>query len=150
MDPSSSRIQDLSNVALLHLFRHCAHLQHQGRSPRGRTRILTTLLESGPITQRALANLVERTPATLSQQLEPLEKASLVERTPVPEDRRTVTVRLTPAGEEAAREAQADRERVANELFGGLSSEDRHELARLLTMLESQWRQRSQGEGDVR
>ena len=134
-----------SNLDLLHQFRHCAHLQHQGRAPRGRTRILTTLLANGPMTQRALADCLERTPATLSQQLEPLEKALLVERSPHPEDRRTVVVGLTPAGTQAAQEARREQQRVADELFGGLNDADRCELARLLEILATQWRGREEG-----
>lgn len=128
------------NLSLLRQFRRCAHLQHHASSSGGRNRILATLYERGPMTQRALAERIERTPATLSQQLEPLEAADLVVREPLPEDRRTVTVRLTPAGEQAALEALASRQRTADELFGALDERDRIDLARVLGLLETRWR----------
>lgn len=130
---------DDSNLALLSLFRRCSHLQHREPGPRGRTRLLAVLLACGPITQRALADRLERTPATLSQQLEPLERQGLVERAPLAADRRTVEVRLTEAGATAAQEALAERAQLADELFGGLSAADRQELFRLLTLLGEQW-----------
>lgn len=141
---------DDSNLALLSLFRRCAHLQHREAGPRGRTRILAMLLACGPITQRALADRLERTPATLSQQLEPLERLGLVERAPLATDRRTVEVRLTEAGVAAAQEALAERAQLADELFGGLSTVDRRELFRLLTLLGEQWCSGYQPEGGAR
>lgn len=141
---------DDSNLALLSLFRRCAHLQHREPGPRGRTRILAMLLACGPITQRALADRLERTPATLSQQLEPLERLGLVERAPLATDRRTVEVRLTEAGVAAAQEALAERAQLADELFGELSAADRRELFRLLTLLGERWSSGYQPEEGVR
>ncbi len=96
-----------STLALLQQFRRCAHLQRHTSPHNGGTRILVKLLANGPVTQRALADLLERTPATLSQQLEPLEQRGLVGRAPLETDRRTMVVRLTEAGVAAAHEAQA-------------------------------------------
>lgn len=141
-DRADEQTGDLSNLALLRQFRRCAHLQHHASSSGGRNRILATLHERGPMTQRALAERIERTPATLSQQLEPLEAAGLVVREPLPEDRRTVTVRLTASGEQAALEVLASRQRTANELFGALDDCDRADLARVLGRLEERWRAR--------
>lgn len=130
------------NLSLLRQFRRCSRLQRHASSSDGRSRILATLYERGPMTQRALAERIERTAATLSQQLEPLEDAGLVAREPLPEDRRTVTVRLTPAGEQVAREVLVSRQRAADELFGALDERDRVDLARVLGLLEKRWRAR--------
>ncbi len=132
-----------STLALLQQFRRCAHLQRHTSPHNGGTRILVKLLANGPVTQRALADLLERTPATLSQQLEPLEQRGLVGRAPLETDRRTMVVRLTEAGVAAAHEAQARRQQVADELFGRLDPQDRRDLLRILACLEDSWRSRA-------
>ena len=61
-----------------------------------------------------------------------LEEEGLIERRAVREDRRAVTLRLTPGGRrEFARQSAAHEEWVA-ELLGGLSATDRAALLRLL------------------
>jgi DNA-binding MarR family transcriptional regulator len=61
-----------------------------------------------------------------------LEEEGLIERRAVQEDRRAVTLRLTPQGRrEFARQSAAHEEWVA-ELLGGLSTTDRASLLRLL------------------
>ena len=61
-----------------------------------------------------------------------LEEEGLIERRAVREDRRAVTLRLTPQGRrEFARQSAAHEEWVA-ELLGGLSATDRAALLRLL------------------
>lgn len=137
-EPASEPVP--TNLDLLRQFRRCAHLQRQVSAPKGGDRILIKLLTCGSVTQHALADLLERTPATLSQQLEPLEAAGLVERAPSPTDRRTVDVRLTPAGTAAAQHAVEERRRTADVLFGPLGDVDRRDLARILAALESSWR----------
>lgn len=81
-DPTAPAAEDPTTLPLLQQFRRCAHLMRHTSSHGGGTRILVKLLLNGPVTQRALADLLERTPATLSQQLEPLERDGLVERAP--------------------------------------------------------------------
>lgn len=126
--------------SLLRAFRRCSHLQRLLNVSGGQGRVLTMLLRRGAMTQRELANMVERKPATLCQQLEAMEQAGLVERTPNETDRRTVDVRLTARGEEAARQTIADQNALADQLFGQLDEQDRAELARILGTLETQWR----------
>lgn len=133
LDPSSP-------LALLRLFRRCAHLQRPADRT-GQNRILTCLLERGDMTQRRLAEVTQRSPATLCQQLEAMEQAGLVARKPSEADRRNVDVRLTDQGHQEARKAVASRQRRANELFGRLPETDRAELARILGTLERMWRE---------
>lgn len=68
--------------------------------------------DGGSLGQRELVNRVRRTAGTLSVRLGRLERAHLIEREPDPENRRSVTVRLTDRGRrlvEAARPAYAER-----------------------------------------
>ena len=141
-DPTAPANEGPTTLALLQQFRRCAHLMRHTSSHGGGMRILIKLLLNGPVTQRALADLLERTPATLSQQLEPLERDGLVERAPLESDRRTLVVRLTEAGVTAAQEARQRNQRVADELFGPLDDADRRDLLRILGTLEASWRTR--------
>lgn len=141
-DPTAPANEGPTTLALLQQFRRCAHLMRHTSSHGGGTRILIKLLMDGPVTQRALADLLERTPATLSQQLEPLERDGLVERAPLESDRRILVVRLTEAGVTAAQEARQRNQRVADELFGPLDDADRRDLLRILGTLEASWRTR--------
>lgn len=141
-DPTAPANEGPTTLALLQQFRRCAHLMRHTSSHGGGTCILIKLLMDGPVTQRALADLLERTPATLSQQLEPLERDGLVERAPLESDRRTLVVRLTEAGVTAAQEARQRNQRVADELFGPLDDADRRDLLRILGTLEASWRTR--------
>lgn len=138
-DPTAPANEGPTTLALLQQFRRCAHLMRHTSSHGGGTRILIKLLMNGPVTQCALADLLERTPATLSQQLEPLERDGLVERAPLESDRRTLVVRLTEAGVTAAQEARQRNQRVADELFGPLDDADRRDLLRILG---TSWRTR--------
>ena len=136
-EPAAPRVY--TNIELLHLFRRCSHAQRSSREPHGQNRLLRTLAKHGPMTQRELAANVQRTPATLCQQLEVMEAAGLVERTKCPDDRRNVLVSLTAAGHTAAEEVAAEHRRRGDELFGELSDADRAELGRLLELLLERW-----------
>ncbi|MEA2212641.1 MAG: hypothetical protein QOF83_2589 [Solirubrobacteraceae bacterium] len=66
----------------------------------------------GALGQRELVNRVRRTSGTLSVRLGRLERARLIEREPDPDNRRSVTVRITARGRglvAAARPAYAER-----------------------------------------
>lgn len=130
-----------SALDLLHAFRRCAHLQGatKGCRPHGQGRVLAYLLREGPLTQRDLAERLERTPATLSQQLDAMEAAGLVVRCACEADRRTLVVSLTPEGGQAAHAAIDERRRVAEELFGDLDEADRRDLLRLLEGRLARW-----------
>lgn len=66
-----------------------------------------------------------------------LEQEKLVERTPVPDDRRAYSVRLTAAGQETfARMARVHEEWIA-ELTASLSSQEQQALSKLLSKLKS-------------
>jgi len=82
-----------------------------------------------------LARLAVRTPATLSQSVEALVRRGLLTRQVGSDDRRTVVVSLTAAGEQALDDAQTALSRLAGTLEAGLSSRERTALARLVESL---------------
>jgi DNA-binding MarR family transcriptional regulator len=88
--------------------------------------------EGHTMNQRDLVTRVRRTSGTLSVRLGRLERARMIEREPDPENRRSVTVSLTPRGRSlvlAARPAYAER---AARLVAGLPEGDGEAVAEQL------------------
>ena len=97
--------------------------------------VLTALRRAGPPYELSPGRLLRATlvtSGTMTNRIDRLATAGLVERHPDPQDKRGVLVRLTEAGRTAVDAAFADlldRERT---LLGGLSSAEQRQLARLL------------------
>ena len=70
--------------------------------------------------------------STMTRMLDRLEKKELLLRQPCPEDRRSVRLRLSPAGQAMNEEAPQIATRAMNELVGCLSTEELHTLTHLL------------------
>ena len=131
---------EITNLMLLNKFRKCAHIQyHRKRRFRGQGRILILLQEKGRVSQKELTGILERRAATLSEQLENMEKSGLIRREVSASDRRNLDILLTPVGEQAAVEARQERERMADELFGILTREEKERLYPLLEKLAEAW-----------
>ena len=94
-------------------------LAQLARSGEGMT--LGTLSRRMMVTNGNVTGLVER-----------LVADGLVARTPLPDDRRTVSVRLTEAGQREFRVMAAEHEAWVAEAFAGLADED---MARLMALL---------------
>lgn len=97
------------------------------------------LQENGRMSQKELTGILERRAATLSEQLENMEKSGLIRREVSASDRRNLDIMLTPEGEQAAVEARQERERMADELFGILTGEEKEQLYPLLEKLADAW-----------
>ena len=100
--------------------------------------MLASLHRAGPpheMAPSAIARLLALSPAGMTNRVDRLEAAGLVERRADPDDRRSTRVRLTPAGQERVDAAVGDH--VANEerLLEPLSADERRELDRLLSTL---------------
>lgn len=128
-----------NDVSLLHIFHQCSHHLHASKSSHGQERLLIHLLEKGTLTQRELTEITRRRSATLSEQLETMDKAGYIIRTRNEHDRRNVDVSLTPLGEETAKKARDSRIRRANILFSPLSADEKEQLFRLLRKLLIVW-----------
>lgn len=132
---------EITNLMLLGRFRQCAHIQfHRPKQFRGQGRILVLLKEKGKMTQRELTQILERKPATLSEQLENMEKSAWIVRKKCPCDKRNLEISLTQLGEEMAREAERERQQEADELFGLLDQDDREKLYEILGKLGDDWK----------
>jgi DNA-binding MarR family transcriptional regulator len=98
--------------------------------------VLATIVERGPLSQKAIgeALLIDRT--TMVQLADKLESLGLVERRPDPVDRRVSLLHLTADGETAYRRARSLVREAEAHLLDCLSAEDRLTLHRLLVRVE--------------
>nr|BFE84548.1 hypothetical protein GCM10020093_071490 [Planobispora longispora] len=97
--------------------------------PRGWTlpgfRLMFKLWLLGPTQPARLAEISVMSRSAVTNVVNTLERDGLVERRPVPEDRRAVTVALTAGGEAAVREAFAEQTRREQEWFSSLDAGER-------------------------
>ncbi len=100
--------------------------------------VLASLRRAGPpyrLTPTALYNATMVTSGAMTNRLDRLERAGLIERLPDPHDGRGNLVALTPRGREAVDAAVAAHIADENELLAPLRPEERDMLARLLRAL---------------
>lgn len=131
--------QERTELSLLRLFRQCAHIQHKMGHLHGQGRILILLLHHGAMTQRELADHTQRRSATLSEQLEAMEKAGLILRSKNSTDKRNVDVHLTEEGLLLARQAAFEREELSIKLFSCLDETQMQTLSGILQILKENW-----------
>jgi DNA-binding MarR family transcriptional regulator len=98
---------------------------------------LETLLRGGSLSLGALGRRLGVTPSTLSRNVDRLEAAGLVRRRPDPGDGRSLRVSLTPKGEAAARELEAQEVAFAHQVLERLPSERREAVSRAFRELLS-------------
>jgi DNA-binding MarR family transcriptional regulator len=97
--------------------------------------ILSTLLYSGPQTQRSLGTMLKVDPTTMVWLIDGLEKKGLVRRGEHPKDRRAHLVELSAEGKALYRRAGDLISRVEDEFLAPLSKTEQHQLKQLLTKL---------------
>jgi DNA-binding MarR family transcriptional regulator len=97
--------------------------------------VLRQLAESGPVSQRELADRLLLKGPSLVPRLDALEEAGLARRASDPNDRRISRVQLTPAGEELFRELAVWSDENEAELISPLSRQEQDEFRRLALRL---------------
>ena len=119
--------------------RFTRHVESVAHRPRGLTtaglRILFTLWTSGPLEAHRIAVLAGLSRASVSSVVNTLERDGRVVRSREHDDRRLVTVSLTPVGEQAVSEAYGAQHEAERRLLRGLSAGDRAGLTELLEIL---------------
>jgi DNA-binding MarR family transcriptional regulator len=115
-------------------------LEPLGLSPRA-WGVLSTLAESGPLTQIELATTraIDRT--AMVYLLDDLEQRALVERVRSPQDRRAFLIHLTPDGRDAQRRAATALDGAAETLLTPLDGAERRHLIDLLARIAGHWQQ---------
>lgn len=127
------------NLRLLGMMHQISHLMQTQEKFRGQGRLLVLLSQYGALTQRELIELTGRRSATLSEQLEGMERAGLIVRRKNEQDKRNVDVWLTEPGKKAALTALKNRQSYADELFGAMPQRKKQQLAGLLDSLLHTW-----------
>lgn len=117
-------------------------LEPLGLSPRA-WGVLSTLVESGPLTQIELAIATGTDRTAMVYLLDDLEERRLVERERNPDDRRSFLIHLTPAGARAQRKAGAALAEQADVLLQPLKATERRQLLELLTRVADHWERRT-------
>lgn len=115
-----------------------------GLSPRA-WGVLSTLVESGPLTQIELATRMAIDRTAMVYLLDELEDQALVERVRSPRDRRAFLIHLTESGREAQRRAAAALDGVAETLLTPLAAAERRQLVDLLARVAAHWQERASG-----
>ncbi len=101
----------------------------------GQFGVLETLLHLGPLHQCELARKHLQSGGNITMIVDNLEKAGLVRRERLPEDRRYVRVHLTDAGRERIAELFPRQARNVTEQMSVLTDAEQEELARLCRKL---------------
>jgi DNA-binding MarR family transcriptional regulator len=115
-------------------------LEPLGLSPRA-WGVLSTLAESGPLTQIELATTMAIDRTAMVYLLDELEDQALVERVRSPRDRRAFLIHLTPSGQDAQRQAAAALEGAAETLLTPLNAAERKQLVDLLARVADHWQE---------
>lgn len=97
--------------------------------------LLSALLEEGEMSAGQLATRTSLTPATVTQMLEALASAGLVERQRSERDRRVVTTRLTPEGRSRVERKQSDLNAKWSESLAELDAPDLKAATRVVGMI---------------
>ena len=139
--PDAELSDDELAKALLHGLGFCGHYLHfHGGGMSGRAPIICLIAKcGGQISQQELGACFELKPGSLSEVLNKIEVAGLIERERNPEDRRQLTIRLTEAGAEQARLEQESRTRFRSEAFACLTDAEKLELLGMLRRIRTRW-----------
>ena len=127
------------DLRLLGMMHQISYLMQTQEKFRGQGRLLVLLNRYGALTQRELIELTGRRSATLSEQLEGMERAGLIVRRKNEQDKRNVDVELTEQGKLTAAKALQNRQSYADELFSAVPQRKKQQLAGLLDALLHTW-----------
>ena len=130
----------LHNKLVLNFWEIAHTMRHISEGKGSQKRILMILLEAGPTTQRSLTEQLGIQPGSASEVIGKLEASGFLVRTPSKTDRRTADICLTKAGKNAAEEAYAQRQVRHQQMFSGLSDEEKYTLLHLLEKVNADWK----------
>ena len=102
----------------------------------GQARALRTLLEEGTMTQKQLADLCMRDAATMSRNIDRLEKAGLLKRENNPGCRRSYLICLTEEGKKKAKQVQKIFRELDERIWGDIPEKEMEQLYETLLRIE--------------
>lgn len=94
--------------------------------------ILATLHHDGELPQNLLCDMMRTTQNTVVTWLNELEDQGYITRLRDPHDRRKHNVAITEAGADALERAESELRKLEDETLGGLTTDERTQLRRLL------------------
>ena len=110
-----------------------AHLSSHGASV-ARLKLLAYLAEK-PRRSTDIASFFDHAPRTVTQAIDALEQAGMVERLPVPGDRRAKLVQITGSGSAMLEQGMPLYDRIVAQTFGSLTAEELAGLDAAITHL---------------
>ncbi len=102
----------------------------------GQARALFCLQGKGPMTQRELADFCMRDTATMSRNLDKMEKAGLLTRENNPSCRRSFLICLTEEGKEKAEQVRRIFQELDDKIWGDIPEEEMEGLYQVLRKVE--------------
>jgi DNA-binding MarR family transcriptional regulator len=105
-----------------------------------RWRILLSLHEAGPLSQKVLAERCRLDPASLTRQLQAMEGLGWISRTIDEQDNRVINVTLTAQGKRIVAEAMPRRAAFFDRALHGLSAEQIRVCHEVLATLEENFK----------
>lgn len=122
---------------LIHRYQsfHVRNYGPLGNPHRGQGRVLSLIAMKPEITQKELGYLLDMRNQSLGELLNKLEQKGFIVREPSNEDRRTMVIRLTEEGKEAARIAGMEDKDVLEGIFDIVDEEERNKLSQQLSAL---------------
>lgn len=105
---------------------------HQGQGG-----LLVALHFENGQTQKELAHIMGRKPATMTVMIQRMEKNGLVRKEQDKEDQRTTRIYITEKGEEEYKKVQAIWEQMEEEMFTNFTVEEKVIFRRLLMQVQS-------------
>lgn len=115
----------------------------------GQFRCIYTLLNTGAIEQKKLAEILNIRSTSLSELLVRLEKKKLIFRVPSKNDRRTWVISLTDEGKTEAEKYKQSRAKAYVEMVAPLSTEEKEELFHIFSKIKEHYKAIEQ-EGEKR
>jgi DNA-binding MarR family transcriptional regulator len=115
-------------------------LEPLGLSPRA-WGVLSTLAESGPVSQIELATTMSIDRTAMVYLLDELEGRALVDRVRSTQDRRAFLIHLTPSGIDTQHRAAAALAGAADALLTPLNLTERRQLVDLLAKVAAHWQE---------
>ncbi len=127
METKDQLLQEITNnmAAMRRLMVSCmVSLDGEEQLPPSQGELLFIVSHEGPISSTELARSMQLTPGAITQLVESLERAGLVERKPSPADRRVTLISASEAGRDRMAVVQQRKMDIFKEVYKGLSIDE--------------------------
>lgn len=130
---------NIQEASLLSLLVRCGYIAEKksGRE-RGQNRILSILLETPRMSQKALQEQLGIKPGSMSEVIAKMEQKGLLLREKDAEDRRKMVICLTESGRKTAEEIRNDEQE--ENYFSALNTQEQIQLKMMIQKLLIQWK----------